>query len=75
MPRHKTGGAVYKIVQKGKKKKKIWYARIQFFDDFGKRRQRHRKPDYNSESSARAQRRERCSPSSMRIQDPSMRLR
>src|SRR5262245_21767790 len=58
MPRHKTGGAVYKIVEKGKKKQKIWYARIQFFDDFGKRKQRHRKPDYNSESSARAKARE-----------------
>jgi integrase len=58
MPRHKIGGAVYKVVAKGKKQKKIWYARIQFFDDFGKRKQRHRKPDYNSESSARAKARE-----------------
>ena len=58
MPRHKTGGAVYKIITKGKKQRKIWYARIQFFDDFGKRKQRHRKPDYNSESSARAKARE-----------------
>lgn len=58
MPRHKTGGAIIRSIKKGKKTKKIWYARIQFFDDDGKRKQRHRKPDYNSESSARSKARE-----------------
>jgi len=58
MPRHKTGGAIYRMIQKGKKTKKIWSARIQFFDDYGKRKQVIRKPEYNSEGSARAKARE-----------------
>jgi hypothetical protein len=58
MPRHKTGGAVFHLTKKGKKPKKIWYARIQFFDDYGKRKQVHRKPEYNSETSARSKARE-----------------
>jgi integrase len=58
MPRHKTGGAVFHLTKKGKKPKKIWYARIQFFDDCGKRKQVHRKPEYNSETSARSKARE-----------------
>lgn len=58
MPRHKTGGAVFHLTKKGNKPKKIWYARIQFFDDYGKRKQVHRKPEYNSETSARSKARE-----------------
>lgn len=58
MPRHKTGGAVCRVIEKGNKTKKIWYARIQFFEDDGKRKQVHRKPEYNSESSARSKARE-----------------
>jgi integrase len=58
MPRHKTGGAVIRRIQKGKKTVKVWYARIQFFDDAGKRKQIERKPAYNSESSAREKARE-----------------
>ena len=34
--------------RKGKKIIKIWYARIQFCDDAGKRKQVVRKPAYNS---------------------------
>jgi integrase len=58
MPRHKTGGAVLRGIRKGKKTLKVWYARIQFYDDAGKRKQIERKPAYNSESSAREKARE-----------------
>lgn len=58
MPRHKTGGAIFRRKRKGKKIIKIWYARIQFWDDDGKRKQVVRKPAYNSEGSAREKARE-----------------
>jgi hypothetical protein len=58
MARHKTGAAVFREVEKGNKTIKIWYARIQFFDDAGKRKQVQRKPAYNSETSARAKARD-----------------
>lgn len=58
MARHKTGAAVFREVEKGNKTIKIWYARIQFVDESGRRKQVQRKPAYNSETSARAKARD-----------------
>jgi hypothetical protein len=43
MPRHRTGSAVAKKKKRGGKVIKVWFARITYYDETGKRRQETRK--------------------------------
>ena len=58
MPRYRTGCALERKIKKGKKTRKVWYARIEYTDDSGMKRRIEKKPTYNSEASAREKARE-----------------
>jgi integrase len=53
MPRLKTGSAVAKKKIRGSKTIKIWFARVTYFDDEGKRREWARKPKSNTKTAAK----------------------
>src|SRR5262245_26363484 len=53
MPRLKTGSAVAKRKQRAGKTIKVWFARVTYFDDEGKRREWTRKPKDNTKTAAK----------------------
>src|SRR5215216_6510396 len=53
MPRHKTGVAIARKVEKNGKTIKVWYARVEYVDESGKRKRAERKPEFNTKTSAR----------------------
>ena len=53
MPRLKTGSAIAKKKKRGAKTIKIWFARVTYFDDEGKRREWTRKPKDNTKTAAK----------------------
>jgi integrase len=53
MPRHKTGCAIARKTKKGERTLNIWYARIQYTDEVGRRKQSERKPLYNTKTAAK----------------------
>jgi len=53
MPRLKTGSAIAKKKIRGSKTIKIWFARVTYFDDEGKRREWTRKPKDNTKTAAK----------------------
>lgn len=61
MPRHKTGVAIARKVEKNGKAVKIWYARVEYVDEAGKRKRAERKPEFNTKTSARERARQMLS--------------
>jgi integrase len=53
MLKNTTCCPVYFIKQKGGKNVKLWYGRVQYTDDAGKRKQVHGKPEFNTKTSAK----------------------
>src|SRR5713101_3277568 len=58
MLKNTTCCPVYFIKQKGGKNVKLWYGRVQYTDEGGKRKQIHGKPEFNTKTSAKEKARE-----------------
>jgi hypothetical protein len=53
MARPRTGSAVSLWKIRGKKRVKVWYACVSYFDDKGKRKFERKKPEENTKTAAR----------------------